>query len=147
MKLKISKKVVIAIIFIFLMTGSTLTYIFLQVFAPATQEMELPESNIIDYELTPEQESYLLAYGKTIFRFTYNLTCTECLNQKALLESLTNQFSDQLILQEIKGGSSSLTITSRYGEENLKSITQDSVIDSMCRLMVSQPIGCIRRGL
>jgi len=147
MELKISKRVVIAIIFIFLMAGSTLTYILLQAFTPAKSGVELPSSAIIDYELTQEQESYALAYGKTIFRFTYNLTCTECLNQKSLLESLANQFSDQVILEEIKAGSSSLAITSRFGEEDLKNITQNSVIDSMCRLMVSQPIGCIRRGL
>jgi len=147
MRLKISKQIFLAIFFIFLMVGSTVVYSLLQVFRPLQQEIELPKSNIIDYELTPEQESYLLANGKTVIEFTYNLTCVECLDQKALLEGLTNQFSDQLFLQEILAGSSSLTMISRYGQEDLKNITQEAIINALCNLMTNPPVGCIRRGI
>ena len=148
MKLKISKTTILAMFFIFLMVGSTLAYSILQVFSPSEPGIELPEGNIIDYELTSEQEIRLLTNGKTILRFEYYLTCVECLDQKTLLEGLTNQFSNQILLQEIlTDDSTSLTITSRYGQEDLKNITQDTVIDSLCSLMADPPVGCIRRGV
>ena len=145
MKLKISKTFILSIFFIFLMVGSTVVYSLLQVFSPTKQGLELPKSNIIDYELTPEQKSYLLANKKTILEFTYSLTCVECLNQKALLEGITNQFSDQLFLQETLASDSSLAITSLYGQQDLKDITQEAVIDTLCNLMAVPPPGCVRR--
>lgn len=148
MKLKISKQSILALFFIFLMVGSSIAYGILQAFRPLkTKKVELPKSNIIDYELTPEQKNYLLADGKTIIEYSYNLSCVECLNQKALLEGLTNQFSDQLFLQEIVASDSSLTITSRYGQEDVENITQESIIDVLCELMINPPLGCIRRGI
>ncbi len=147
MKLKFNKTLVLALIVMFLMVGSSVIYGFLQVITPASQEsqVELPSTNIVDYELTPDQVALLLRKGKTVMRYEYSLNCMECLSQKTLLEQLTNQFPDQIYLQEIVTNSVSLKMNSYYGEKTIKNITQDTVVDGICQLMTSPPVGCVRR--
>ena len=153
--MKIKKSAWTGIMLIILMLGSTFAYAIIQglgFYRPSSpSEVELPTANIIDYELTTEQESYAMRIGKTILKFEYATVCTECLNQKALVESIANEkdFSGQIILEEIikNVDKSVLTITSSYGRNILTNVTADEVINSVCSLLTEPPIYCTVRNI
>jgi hypothetical protein len=142
MKMKINKRMIAAVFFIFLMAGSTAVYSLLQAFRPQSQTIELPTSNIINYDLTVEQKSYLLGKGKTIIEARYYTGCVEC--QLSYLGSLANQYSDQVILEELLSDKYEITIISYFGQKDLTNATQDKIFSSLCELMVSPPPICVR---
>ena len=152
MKFKSGKRIGIiafALFFIFLMLFSIVSSSFLQSSKTnGESETKLPESNIVEYELTAEQENYALEQGKTILKFYYTQNCIDCLNQKTFLESLTSQFSDQMILEEvIKQGEKvpTLLVFSYYKQKNLFNATRDEIIDSVCDVLLKPPPGCVVR--
>jgi len=152
MKIKIKKSAYLGIFLMFLMVGSTVAYAVLQAFNQPQQtaeEPKLPKENIIDYELDRSQELYAIRYGKTILKYEYATACVECANEKALLESLARQFSDQLILEELSGAdeASKLTITSYYGRRLLRNITEDTLVDTLCDLMSNPPVFCATKNI
>ena len=114
--------------------------------------VQLPTTNIVDYELTPGQETEILRQGKTIIRFEYNVTCERCFEIQNLLEQLVNlnQFKDQVVLEEIKSTSGDLPKVSIIGftigdnqinvdQNNLQgvNVTESGIINSLCNLMLS----------
>jgi len=127
------------------MVFSTFAFSLLQSFNPTQSQITLPEENIIDYELTPEQESVLLQNWKTIAKFYYYSGCVECTNQLSFLESMANQFPNQIILQETLSNRTSLTIIGYYGHRNLVNATQEEIFDAFCELMIDPPVTCITR--
>ena len=147
MKLKLPKMKVAAIFLIFIMLFSTFAFTFLQsVNPPAREEVSLPESNIIDYELTIEQERLALNLGRTISTFYYYNGCLECTNQLSFLEYMAEQFPDQVIVERIlTEGTTSLTITSYNGQKLLTNATQEEMFDVFCELMIKPPIVCATR--
>lgn len=155
MKLRIKKSAWIGVFLIIIMLGSTFAYSIIQglgFYQPtANTEIELPESNIIDYELTKEQESYAIRLGKTILKFEYETTCVECLDQKTFIESLANDrtFSNQVILEEVAKDvdNSVLTITSFYGRRILTNVTNDEIVDGVCELLTEPPVFCTVRNV
>lgn len=154
MKLRIKKSAWVGLILIILMLVSTFAYAIIQglgFYRPSGEEVELPTNNIIDYELTREQESYAIRLGKTIVKFEYATTCIECLNQKAFVESIANEgdFSNQIILEEIVEDvdEPTLTITSAYGRRILTNATSDEIINSVCDLLTEPPVFCTVRNI
>jgi len=145
--MKISKHSFLAMFFIILMLVSTFAYTFLRSVNNPTKKITLPEQNIIDFELTADQEVYAYSQGKTVAKFYYYSGCLECSEQLSFLESLANQFSDQVILEEIltKDGTHKLTITSYYGQRNLDDATDEEILDVFCELMVRPPVMCATR--
>jgi hypothetical protein len=131
------------------MLGSTIAYSILSAIrTPQTNETKLPETNIIDYELTPQQEELLLQNGKVVAKFIYSLTCLECLQQKSYLESFAKQYSNQIFLQEITNATaqnSILTVNSLRGYEALTNVTQENILDVFCELMLQPPVECALR--
>lgn len=127
------------------MIFSTFAYSFLQTLRPGEQEITLPEKNIIGYELTAQQESYLLGLGKTLLKYYYYTGCLECTSQINLLEGAANQFSDQIILEEISTNRTSLTVMSYYGQKDLTNITQENLLDVLCEMMTRPPTICVIR--
>lgn len=138
---------IIALFLIFIMVGSSVAFSILQSVRTPKAELELPNTNIINYELKPEVENYLIQNGRTIIRLDYALACVECLNRKAFLESAANQFSDQIMLVEIVTTESipSLTATSIYGQRSLSNVTEEEIVDVLCELMVKPPVFCAVR--
>ena len=152
--MKLFKKIkpaYIALTLILIFLGSTIASGVLQSVYHGTSDskkLEVPTSNIVEYELTTEQEEYLMSLGKTIIKFKYKTACLECLSLKSALESLTNQFSDQLILEEIitkEEPVPSIAIMSYYGQKFLDNPTQDEITDAICDLMIKPPTACIAR--
>jgi hypothetical protein len=151
MKLKGKKISVIAfaLFFIFLMLFSIVASSFLQSSRTNKETtVTLPSNNIVENELTTEQENYALQQGKTILKFYYTQTCIECLSQKPFLESIANQFSDQIILEEVIKQNEkvpTLLVFSYYKQNNLFNATRDEIIDSVCDVLIKPPTGCVVR--
>ncbi|MEM2974768.1 MAG: hypothetical protein QW112_04065 [Candidatus Micrarchaeia archaeon] len=151
--MRMKKQVVIGIFFIVLMLGSTIAYSIMSAIRQpeASGGTSLPDTNIIDYELTARQEELLLQNGKVIAKFTYSINCMECLQQKSYLEYFTRQYSDQMFLMELTGNvtaqNSTLTVNSLRGYETLTNITTENVLDVFCELMLRPPVECALRKM
>lgn len=135
-----------------IMLMSTFASTFIQGFSmqqSAGGSISLPESNIIDYELTKEQEVYAARIGKTVIKFEYSTACVVCLSQKTFVESIANQFKDQVILEEIAKDVSvpALTATSYYGRKVLANATNDEIVDAVCVVLTSPPIFCTTKNI
>ena len=147
------KSAIAGIVIIALMLGSTLAYSVLQSVksgATITGEVTLPTTNIVDHEMTTEQETKLLGMGFTLLKLQYNLVCENCLSQLHYLESLTSSqnYKSQIILEEISTKdvtSPKLEIISMYGQNSLNNATQDKIIESVCNLMIQPPLDCTLR--
>lgn len=156
MKIRFNKKKYASLILIFLMAGSTLAYSALQAFRnlgqpdEGAQVPDLPTSNVVNYEITAEQRSYMLQLGKTILEYRYKLGCTECANQRAYIEAAAREFPNQIFVQELidnTANNPTLSITSYYGHELLTSPSNERVFDALCELMLQPPIRCATRNI
>lgn len=146
MKLKF-KPAWIGLFLIGVMLFSTFAYAVIQSLYPQ-QNVQLPTSNIINYELDANLKNALIQYGATIIKFDYNLGCNNCINQKSLLESFANEFKQQIWLQEIVTQSldeSKIDISSFYGEDSLIDANETEIVNSLCNLMVAPPVTCAIR--
>lgn len=153
MKLKV-KPAYLGLFMIVVMLSSTLAYGILQaIYYPAQEKIELPSSNVIDYQLTTKQETVLMKQGKIVVLYLYNLTCANCLYQRQFLEQLTTQskLKDQLFLQTIltdeKGKLPKITAISYNGQKDLLNATDEEVIDTLCKLATNPPVECALRQL
>ena len=137
----------------FKMLISVLGFDFLQGSAQTDKtEEKLPTDYIIDYPLTQTQRQTLAVdYGKTLIDFVYDPeNCTSCGPLKASLESLAHQFSDQVLLSEIKVSSkdyldlprilmaSQINAWSRKGE----GIEPSEIEKGFCSVVLYPPLGC-----
>jgi len=146
------KKTVISLFFMFLMVGSTVTYALLQAVKQPEQQVELPSSNVVDYELTEEQESLLMQNGKVILKYLYSQSCDGCLQKKNVLDSVAadETFSGQVVIEQVlssKQGLPLLTIVSYKGQKVLTNYTNEDLLDALCELMVQPPVGCAVRKI
>lgn len=155
MKIRVRKYLWIGTALIILMFVSTFASPFIQGFniqrspLSPTESVTLPEDNIIDYELTREQEVYAMRLGKTIMKFEYSTACVDCLAQKAFVESIANQFRDQVILEELARDVDLplLTMSSYYGHKLLTNATNDEIVDAMCAVLTDPPIFCTTKNI
>jgi hypothetical protein len=151
MKLKLDKKIgviALAVFFIFLMVGSMFVPGAMQPSNSNGNSVKLPDTNVVEYELTPDQENLAVQDGKTILKFYYTQSCIECINQKPFLEAVANQFSDQIILEEVINQNerpSTLLVFSYYSQKNLFNATSGQIIDTVCNIMLKPPASCAAR--
>lgn len=145
----------VAILLLLLMLGSTVTSFALQAFNRGRQNgnqesVELPESNIVDYEITDEQKSYLMRQGKTILEYRYQIACANCAEQRAYIEAAANEFSDQIFLQEIVDSQAIrpiLEMNSFYGRLSLDDPSTEEILDGLCEIMADPPVRCVTRNI
>lgn len=150
------KKKVMSIFLLVILVGSTLGTAVLQAFGwnagnqNTAQQIDIPQNDIIDYELTGAQKTYLIGQGKTILRYKYAILCNSCDQQRIYLQAAVNEFSGQLFLEEIVDNSQTeplLYVTSYYGSKTLKDPTNDKIFDSLCDLMFNPPVVCAARNV
>ncbi|MBI2005246.1 MAG: hypothetical protein HYS80_00600 [Candidatus Aenigmarchaeota archaeon] len=109
------------------------------------QNTQLPESNIINYQLDSSLRDALIQYGATIITFEYNMGCNNCVDQKSTLEFFANEYKQQIWLEEIMDDSldaSEMTLSSVYGEDSLIDANETQIVNSLCNLMVAPPVAC-----
>ena len=156
MKIRFNKKKYASLILIFLMVGTIIPIGILQAFGGLNQPdgvaqvPELPETNVVNYEITAEQRSYMLQLGKTILEYRYALACKHCADQRAYIEAAAQEFPNQIFVQEIVDNTATnptLSITSYYGHELLTNPSNERVFDALCELMLQPPIRCATRNL
>lgn len=156
MKLRFDKKKYASLILMLLMLGSTLAYTALQAFRnwqqpnEAVSAPELPSTNVVDYEITPEQRNYMLRLGRTILEYRYQLSCTGCAAQRAYIETAAGEFSNQIFVEEIVDATVAepiLSMTSYYGDKLLTNPSNEDVFDALCELMVEPPVRCATRNI
>jgi len=146
-------KKLVSLILLLIMAASTLTGFALQALSWKERSesiVEIPKSNIITYELTPEQTNYLVRQGKTVIEYRYQLVCENCDLQRSSLEALTNEFSDQLFLQEVIDSSATkprIEMLSFYGRRLLSDPPADDILDALCAIMANPPARCITRNI
>ncbi|HLC39627.1 MAG TPA: hypothetical protein VJJ76_01970 [archaeon] len=153
--MKITKKAgtIMAILFIVLMMGSTIAYSFIQAINFGlygnSGQVKLPDTNLLDYDLSIAQEQLALQEGKTVVKYSYSTTCVECLGLANQLEGLANQLKDQVIIIRLVQSSGNQTATlSLASAENSKlysNPTTGDIVDGLCDVLINPPVDCALR--
>lgn len=146
------KSAIAALVMIAIMLGSSLTAGLLQAFSFGVtnnkpKNLQIPQSPIVDYDLSPDVKAALIQQGMTVIRFSYSLSCMACLNITNYLEALANKESSQLILAEVVSNSTqpTLTVSSNNGEQSIANLTQDEILKTVCNLMILPPVSdCVK---
>lgn len=153
MKVKINKSMLAGIFLIIITVGSTLAYAVLRTIQGAATEVEevtLPSQRIIDYKLSDEQKRLAIRNGITVLNFEYSPTDSNQQIDKALVESAANEFSNQVILEEISNTGmtqSRLILESFYGKQVLRAPTNEDLFDSLCDILTNPPVACATRNV
>ena len=123
--------------------------------------VQVPDSGVLGYSLTPQQEVAILQTGKAIIRFEYNLTCDGCFELKDNLEKLIfqKQLKDEVVLEEVESKSGDLPKVTIVGfilsggqyavqQKALqgKNATQTEIFNSLCDLTIKPPVECALRN-
>ncbi|GEM_PF-6762756 len=82
---------------------------------------KIPESPV-EYELSLDQEIEILRNGKTIVKFYYTSSCTDCAEIKEYLMNLANQYKNHIYVENILAENKSYFTTIKFDEIN-KTIT------------------------
>ena len=151
------KTAYIGLFIIILMFGSTFAYAIIQG-GWNSGEVSLPETNVINYELSLSQKYTALMKGMIILNYKYSQACENCLENKDYLEQLAydSQFGGQMFVEEIlvndTGELPILNMTGfkisenrielDYREFQGENVTQNSTFDAVCELMIDPPIDC-----
>jgi len=142
-----NKKKYMSMFLLLMMIGSTFAYSVIQSLNRKENgiKVELPDINIVEYELTNEQKSYAIYQGFTLMEYEYPDNCDKCENQKNFLRSFATEFHDQVYLELLEkeySDTPSLIIASYYGNENIDDPGEQETLDSLCELMIKPPITC-----
>ncbi len=145
----VTKKMkIIALFFIVLMFGSTFAYGIMSFFNQPTDQLQIPQDKILNYELTDQQRTYLLGRYFTLIEYRYSSGCLECIGMKNDLERITLNSEGQIYLQEIlSDGSEKITITSLNGAKTLTNPTINQTEDVICNILLQRPIWCVTSQL
>lgn len=144
-----------ALIFIVLMAGSSVAFVFIQAaqlgLTGGSTAVSLPTTNIIDYELSASQTQLALQQSMTIIKYSYSSTCTQCLTVANQLEGVANQFNTQIYLENLASQTSNntsvLTFTSSQGSKIYNNPTTNNIIDGLCATLVQPPVDCALRNI
>jgi hypothetical protein len=146
--MKKERKKFISLFMIFLFIGSTIAYGFMRGFRrEETQSTNLPKTNIIEYELTEEQETYLIQRGVTIVKFYHSEGCIKCLEWKNELENIANKVPRQLLLEEINSDENRIEMFSLRGSVTLTNPTKEEILKNVCNILWDPPGWCLEYTL
>jgi hypothetical protein len=145
----VTKKMkIIALFFIVLMFGSTFAYGIMSFFNQPSDEVQIPQDKILNYELNEQQKTYLLRRYFTLVEYRYSSGCLGCIDMKNELERITMNSEGQIYLQEIlSDGSDKITITSLNGAKSITNPTVNETQEAVCNLLLQRPIWCVTTQL
>jgi len=150
--MKIKKSVIIVLVLILIMIGSTFVNLLYSFFS----QPKLPEVNDIDYELTDQEKNLVLRQGKVLLEFFYGSSCKGCQNKISFLDFLANQYKDKSFLEKILVNESTpklnilgfnITQDKIYLDERYlegENITEQNVKDILCEVMIVPPVECAK---
>lgn len=147
MKLKLPSAKIIGFLLIGIMLLSTFAFSVIQstIFG-TSQQTKLPESRIVNYRLTPQQQNLILSSGGSIITFFYSPNCLSCLEQKDYLEGLAQRYN-WLYLEEISGNyNQSVYILGFYGQKTLENKSNEEVFSALCEVAYQPPIECAMKA-
>ncbi len=137
-----AKQRVLAIIFILILVGSSVTYGLIALFGPK-QDYSIPKERIINYKLNQFQVALLVQNYFTVVEYNYTNGCIECIQIKNNLEDLTQNSDGQIYLQEILvDDKPSLYIVNALNETTIENPTLSQAVNSVCDNLISTPLWC-----
>lgn len=142
--MKNKKMKLIALFFVVLMFGSTLTYL-VSIFTANNAGTQIPQDKILNYALNDQQKQYLISKGFTLIEYSYPTGCLECIDVKKNLEKITQISDNQIYLQEItaNGEVAKLSIVSYNGGKTLNNPMNQEAETSICGLLLKKSIWCV----
>jgi len=145
----VTKKMkIIALFFIVLMFGSTFAYGIMSLFSQPTNQLQMPQDKVLNYELNEQQRTYLLRGYYTLVEYRYPSGCLECIDMKKELERITVNSDGQIYLQEIlSSGTEKITITSLNGAKTITKPTVNQTQEAVCDILLQRPIWCVTSQL
>ena len=153
--MKLNGRKVAALVFMVLMVGTLGAYAVSQagqlgLLGNQNQGVKLPSNNVLDSELTTDQQQLALSQGFTIIKYTYPATCAQCLTIEGQLEGVASQYPSSVYLERIVSQSqngSSLVFTGPQNSAAYTNPTTDNIIDGMCATLYNPPSDCILRSV
>ena len=145
----VTKKMkIIALFFIVLMFGSTFAYGIMSLFNQPSDQLQIPQDKILNYELNEQQRTYLLRRYYTLVEYRYPSGCIECVDMRGELEKITMNSDGQIYLQEIlSDGSDRITITSLNGAKTITKPSINETQEAICNILLQRPIWCVTSQL
>lgn len=150
------KKAYLGLLILAIMFGSSLAYPLLQGLSGGGT-VQLPNTNIVSYPLTLQQQYLALSKGMVVLDYRYDSSCKNCSSMKNYLEQLVSsqQFKPQTFLQEVLVNGTIIptlnitgfkiegrNITLDYISLKNDNITQNITFNSICEVMLQPPIDC-----
>jgi len=133
-----------ALFFIVLMFGSTFAYGLMSLFSQQSNQVQIPQDKILNYELNEQQKTYLIRSGYTLIKYDYSSGCFECMDVRSNLERITQNSDGQIYLQEmISEGSNRINIVSLNGQKTINTPTVNQTEEAVCNLLLQRPIWCL----
>ena len=104
----------------------------------------LPKEDIVNYELTLDQENQLIGKGATLLKFYHTTNCLNCTEQKTFVEYLINKYKGSFFLEEIQSNKTVdypiLIISSTQDTVTLEGADYSQVLEKLCDLMPQPPV-------
>ena len=130
------------------MFGSTFAYGIMSLFSQPTNQLQMPQDKVLNYELNEQQRTYLLRGYYTLVEYRYPSGCLECIDMKKELERITVNSDGQIYLQEIlSSGTEKITITSLNGAKTITKPTVNQTQEAVCDILLQRPIWCVTSQL
>jgi len=116
----------------------------LQGLRPSGSKANLPKEDIVNYELTLDQENELIGQGVTLLKFYHTTNCLNCTEQKTFVEYLINKYKGSFFLEEIQSNKTvdypTLIISSTQDTVTLEGADYSQVLEKLCDLMPQPPV-------
>lgn len=148
--MKKSAKQKIAVLMIIILFGmSSIAFIVTGLFGTREDEQKAKvlQSFVIDGELDSITESEYYRKGFTIMKFYYSDdSIIHEINQLPDM-TITPDSSYQLIVEKIPDSETYARITGPYGEEEIRNVSSQAILESLCNMLYYPPIECALMSL
>jgi hypothetical protein len=113
----------------------------------SNQQAETTEiPNIINYELSPQEQIQVLRSGKVLIENFYAENCTECVDRNIVLDGFASRMQDFVVLENIPGNETRLGMIGNQGRIiplDDMNITDESLLEVFCQNAIAQPRECL----
>lgn len=126
---------------------SSIAYVITGAVNPSEEKPEELKKFVIDGELDPATENEYLRRGFTSMKFYYSESGLISYVEQLPDYLRTNRNQIQIIVQKIPSNETYAKITGPYGEAELRNVTQSSIFDTLCNILLVTPVECGYEGL